>query len=96
VEAAADEMVKELLEHREQPLLLTAPGLLQRFGLEDQLKTLIQRAESEEGSAVLLLVPTHETDRAPTINNTMVVPVRAGQRLRVPRSWLENAHRAAA
>lgn len=96
VQAAADRMVVELLEHRDRPLLLTAPGLLQRFGLEEQLKTLIQRAEAEEGSAVLLLVPTHDTERPPTINNSMVVPVRAGQRLKVPRSWLENAHRAAA
>lgn len=94
---AADKMVASLLDQRDKPRVLVAPGSFGRYALAPQLQLLIERAEHEEGAAVLLLVPSYDTGRPPTINNTLPVPAPLpGQRLKVPKSWLTNAHRAAA
>ena len=94
---AADSMVEEILTNRESPQILASPGLLARYDLQAPLQSLVQRAEDSEGSAILLLVPSYETDKLPQINGTLSVPVPlAGQRLKIPQSWLQNAHRAAA
>ncbi|MCK5800989.1 MAG: protein kinase [Deltaproteobacteria bacterium] len=93
---AADKMVADLLGDRTKPRVLTAPGSFARYGLVAQLQRLIDRSEVEDGEAVLMLVPSYDTGRAPTINNTLAVPAPLpGQRLKVPKSWLTNAHRAA-
>jgi serine/threonine protein kinase len=97
VDQAADAMIGELLDDRQTPRLLVAPGALARYELTAQLQRLIERAEHDDGAAVLLVVPSYDTGRPPTINDTLPVPAPLpGQRLEVPRSWLENAHRAGA
>ena len=64
--------------------------------LSDALYSLSQRAQNEEGAAVVLLIPSHAETRT-NINNQLPVPtVAGGQRLRMPESWLRNAHSAAA
>ena len=97
VELAAAEVVDELLAQREHTQLLVHPGVLARFELRDPLYALSTRAQNEEGAAVVLVVPSHADGLAPSINNLLPVPTVAGsQRLRMPESWLKNAHRAAA
>ena len=93
---AATEVVEELLGQRQKPQLLVHPGVLARFGLSDVLLTLSERAERDDGEAVVLLVPSHADGLAPSINNQLPVPTESGgQRLWMPDSWLANAHRAA-
>ncbi len=71
------------------------PGVLARYGLAGEIQELASRAEHEDG-AVVLLVPSHADGLAPSINNRLAVPTESeGQRLVMPRSWLENKHRAA-
>lgn len=97
VEMATSDVVDQLLSDRISPALLVHPGALARFGLSDALYALSQRAQNEEGAAVVLLVPSHADGLAPNINNQLPVPTVAGsQRLRMPESWLRNAHGAAA
>lgn len=96
VRTAAKDTVAELLSHREAPRLLVHPGIFARYDLSLELQDLVERAEHEEGAAVLLLVPSYDDGAPPSINGRLPVPVhQAGQRLRVPRSWLRNEHRAA-
>ena len=96
-EMAANDVVEKLLSDRAEPVLLVHPGALARFGLSDALYALSQRAQNEEGAAVVLLIPSHTDGLAPNINNQLPVPtVAGGQRLRMPESWLRNAHGAAA
>ena len=97
VALAASEVVDALLAHREQPQLLVHPGTLARFDLRDALYALSVRAQSEEGAAVVLVVPSHADGLAPSINNLLPVPTVAGsQRLRLPESWLRKEHCAQA
>lgn len=97
VRPAAARMIAEILTNRENPWLLVHPGALAHYGLDQELQELIERAESEDGAAVLLLVPSYDDGALPSINGTMAVPAPLpGQRLRVPGSWLRNEHRAAA
>jgi hypothetical protein len=97
VEMATSHVVEQLLARRTEPKLLIHPGVLARFRLQDALYSLSHRAQNEEGAAVVLLIPSHADGLAPNINNQLPVPTVAGsQRLRLPKSWLENQHGAAA
>jgi hypothetical protein len=97
VQAAAGSMMEEILGQRIEPQVLVHPGALARYGLARELDLLVQRAEAEDGAAILLVLPCHDDGSPPSINNRLPVPAPLpGQRLRVPRSWLENKHRAAA
>jgi len=97
VRAAASDLVESLLGEREAPQLLVHPGALARYDLAVELQTLVDRAESEDGAAVLLLLPCTDDGAAPSINHQLPVPAPLpGQRLRVPLSWIRNEHRAAA
>jgi serine/threonine protein kinase len=94
---AADQVVDALCAERDRPRLLVHPGAFARYGLAAPLERLAQRAESEEGAAIILLLAAHNDGQAPSING--VLPIHAplpGQRLRLPYAWLQNAHRAAA
>lgn len=97
VELAAQDVVEGLLAERAETALLVHPGVLARFDLRDALFELAERAQNEEGAAVVLLVPSHDDGLAPSINHQLPVPtVAGGQRLRLPESWIENKHRAPA
>lgn len=92
---AGDDLVGEILAHRDKPWLLVHPGALATYELGAQLAKLIDRADREDGAAVLLLVPCQDDGAPPSINGKLPVPTPVpGQRMRVPRSWIENQHRA--
>ena len=94
---AADALLDEILTLREQPQLLVHPGAFERYGLADPISRLSLRAQAEEGAGIVLLVPSHRDDPFPSINGRLPVPTEtAGQRLRMPESWLRGAHRAPA
>ena len=94
---AADDLVAEILARRDKPWLLVHPGAFATYGLGKQLSTLIDRADREDGQAVLLVVPCQDDGAPPSINGKLPVPTPVpGQRMRVPRSWIENQHRAGA
>jgi len=94
VHAAAGKMVRGILGGRERPQILVRPGALARYGLSAELSELCERAEQEEGAAILLLVPSHRDGSAPAINGRLPVPALPAQQLWVPDSWLRNEHRA--
>ena len=97
VRRAADAMVDGVLSRRRQAQLLVHPGALARFGLSAPLQRLVDVAERDEGAAILLVVPAHDTGGLPSINGVLPVPAPLpGQRLHVPVSWLRNEHRAPA
>jgi serine/threonine protein kinase len=97
VQTAAAAALDALLAARARPALLIHPGVLARFDLSGALARLSERAQREEGAAVVLVVPSHEGTAAPSINGHLPVPTEAGgQRLRLPETWLRNAHRAPA
>jgi serine/threonine protein kinase len=97
VGAAADDLVGEILSRREKPWLLVHPGAFATYGLGAQLGKLVDRADREDGAAVLLVVPCPDDGAPPSINGKLPVPTPVpGQRMRVPRSWIMNAHRAGA
>jgi len=97
VGAAADDLVGEILSQREKPWLLVHPGAFATYGLGAQLGKLVDRADREDGAAVLLVVPCPDDGAPPSINGKLPVPTPVpGQRMRVPRSWIMNAHRAGA
>lgn len=96
-QTAADHALNHLLDQRDQPQLLIHPGLLARYQLRQPLYNLAHRAQTEEGAAVLLVVPCHDNGLPPSINDQLPVPTDSDiQRMRLPESWLRNAHRAAA
>ncbi len=97
MEKAAMTVVHEILADRARTALLVHPGVLARFELSPVLFELSQRAQNEDGAAVVLLVPCHADGLAPSINKRLPVPTVAGsQRLHMPESWFRNAHRAPA
>ena len=97
VERAATDVFEEILGDRREIALLVHPGTMARFDLRKQLTDLSRRARHEEGAAVVLVVPSHADSLAPTINYVLPVPTQSsGERLRMPESWLSNAHHAAA
>ena len=97
MQLAAGALVDDLLAHRDDPRLLVRPGALARYGLAETITALSLRAQSEEGAGIVLLLPSHDDGRAPSINGTLPVPTEtAGQRLRLPESWMRGEHRAPA
>jgi hypothetical protein len=82
------------------PLLLTHPGLLARYQLDDCLQRLIDAAGRGSGLAVLLLVPAFSQTGPTAIqgrpHNLAIPMVSPAQQLLVPVSWIENAHRGKA
>jgi serine/threonine protein kinase len=84
-------MVEERLFAADKTVLLIYPGLLARY---DQM-TLLQRLRDGIGrsdglSGLWLLVPG---DAQAMIDDKPVPIISPGQRIRVPESWLQNAHR---
>lgn len=92
--AASDDVLRDLRSARE-PMLLTRPGLLPRYGLGDFLKGILDAAQADDFPALFLVVPAAEGQGAAPIDGgsgvaPLPVPVTApSQRLRVPRAWLE-------
>lgn len=69
------------------PLLLTSPGLIDRYALVDFLRTLVAASRADEAEAIFLLVPGHEGG-VPRIGSTVIPDLLPGQSTWVPRSWI--------
>ncbi|MFO0726484.1 MAG: protein kinase [Myxococcota bacterium] len=95
VRQAIDGVVDDLLNRREQTLVLAWPGALARYGLSRALMRIVDGAERGDAPAILLVVPSHADGTAPSINGRLPVPAPLpSQRLVMPDAWLANAHRA--
>jgi serine/threonine protein kinase len=92
--------VASSLSTRTQPVLLTSPGLLARFGLDDFLGRLVESAQRDDGPGIVLVNPVYGDGGAPRIEHTLgalSIPVTSpAQTMRVPTSWIQNTHRAGA
>lgn len=81
------------------PVILTQPGLLARYALDDVAEHLVALSRRDHAPAVLLVNPTDDAAAPATIDaapRPLAVPLGSpAQRLRVPESWLRNLHRGA-
>ena len=82
------------------PLVLTQPGILARYHLEDVLGNLVQHAQRDDAPAIFLINPTDDASEWARIDSgtkPLVVPLPSqAQRLKVPRPWIDNWHRGGA
>jgi serine/threonine protein kinase len=82
-----------------EPVILTQPGLLARYSLDDVAEHMVALSRRDHAPAVLLLNPTDDAAAPATIDATprpLAVPLSSpAQRMRVPESWLRNLHRGA-
>jgi hypothetical protein len=96
---AAETVVGRLIIGREA-LILTQPGVLARYQLDEVVVHLVERALLDDAPSVLLINPTDDGAPPATVDastGSLAVPLTsAAQRLRVPQSWIDNVHRGAA
>ncbi len=78
------------------PLLLTQPGLIDRYQLAAFVGRLAATArDADDGAAILLLVPGHD-GASPMIGDVAIPGLLPGQHVRIPRAWaLEHSSAAA-
>jgi hypothetical protein len=69
------------------PLLLTQPGLIDRYQLVDLLRSLVEAAKDDAAEPILLLVPGHERG-APKIGDTVIPDLLPGQWTWIPKAWI--------
>ena len=81
-------------------LVLTQLGILARYGLEDVVAALVERAQRDDAPAIFLVNPTDDAATPATIDagtKPLPVPLTShAQRLRVPEPWIRNLHRGGA
>jgi serine/threonine protein kinase len=84
----------------QEPLVLTEPGLLARYQLDELLRGLVSRTREDDAPAVFLIVPITDEAGGARISHPegdLTIPlISPAQRLRVPKAWLENLDRARA
>jgi serine/threonine protein kinase len=95
VHEAATRLVAELLAHPRAQLLVH-PGSLATYDLRAPLQELVERCEYGNGSAILMLVPSHEDGGGAAVNGRLPIPVPPKHVRVVPTSWLRGEHRAGA
>ena len=82
------------------PLVLTQPGILARYRLDDVLGSLVEHAQRDDAPPIFLVNPTDDASEWARIDSgtePMVVPIPSqAQRLKVPEPWLRNIHRGVA
>jgi hypothetical protein len=69
------------------PLLLTQPGLIDRYQLVDLLRSLVEAAKDDAAEPILLLVPGHERG-VPKIGDTLIPDLLPGQWTWIPKAWI--------
>ncbi len=69
------------------PLLLTQPGLIDRYQLVDLLRSLVEAAKDDAAEPILLVVPGHERG-APKIGDTLIPDLLPGQWTWIPKAWI--------
>ena len=95
---AAGRVAAELLPPS-RPLLLTEPGLIHRYHLEQFLRAVVVSSQDDAAAAIVLLCPGHGGQRGkpPTIEGEMLIPgLLPGQSAWIPLSWLNDYRRNAA
>jgi hypothetical protein len=70
-----------------QPLLLTQPGLIDRYQLVELLAAVIEASRDDDADAILLLVPGHEGG-VPKIGDTAIPDLLPGQSTWIPKPWI--------
>lgn len=70
-----------------QPLLLGQLGLVDRYGLVDFLREVVDASKHDASEAILLLVPGHERG-VPRIGETIIPDLLPGQSTWIPKSWI--------
>lgn len=69
------------------PLLLTQPGLVDRYGLVEFLQSVVEAAKDDASQAIVVLVPGLEKG-IPRIGNTLIPDLLPGQSTWIPGSWI--------
>src|SRR5690606_19006916 len=79
-----------------EPMLLTEPGLIDRYQLTGFLGEMVAGSQNDASEAIVLLCPG-QAGRTPTIEGRTAIPgLLPGQSLWLPDSWLrEHGTRAA-
>jgi serine/threonine protein kinase len=83
---SARSLASTLLPPKE-PLLLTQPGLIDRYKLTELLQALVEASRDDGSEAILLLVPGHEGG-VPTIGDTLIPDLLPGQSTWIPKPWI--------
>jgi hypothetical protein len=87
-------IVEQRLTAATETMLLTYPGLLARYEQMPLLERLREKVGRRDGiPGVWLLIPG---DNQALLDGKAIPIISAGQRVRIPESWLRNMHRAAA
>jgi hypothetical protein len=98
MKSAAERVLARILGAN-QAVILTQPGILARYQLDDVVGHLVEQTQGDEAPSLLLLNPTDDASAPATIDAStgpLVVPLTSqAQRLRVPESWIRNLHRGA-
>ncbi|MCB9596964.1 MAG: protein kinase [Sandaracinaceae bacterium] len=86
---AEQRVLADLRGANTEPLLLTNPGLLARYGLTDLTEGLLARVAEDDAEAIFLLVPCHDYGGVPRIQDRHPMPgVLSVHALRVPRAFV--------
>lgn len=93
VERAIPAVVEQLRDDP-RPLLLQHPGLLVRYGQVDLIQRLRDAASAGQRPARLLLLPG-DSHQPPMLDGVVLPVITPADWTHLPRSWLENRHRAA-
>ncbi len=94
---AANRVAGSILAERD-PVVLTHPGILARYGLEGFLSTLVDAADSDRAPPIFLLNPAWQQEGGPPpiddVDRTLQIPAgRASRRVTVPAAWIQNKDR---
>ncbi|HZL19368.1 MAG TPA: BREX system serine/threonine kinase PglW [Polyangia bacterium] len=93
---AAERVLARVVE-KGRPVVLTQPGILARYGLDDVVGSLVERSQQDDAPPILLVNPTDDSAAPATIDASprpLPVPLASqAQRLRVPEPWILNLHR---
>ena len=94
--AKAVPAVEAALLALERPGLLVYPGLLARYGQLDVVHRLREACAERRAPGYVLLVPADALAAMPVIDGEPLPVVLRSDWERVPRAWLQNAHRGRA
>lgn len=97
MKAAADRVAEAILAQPD-PVVLTHPGILARYGLEGFLKTLVDAADADRAPPIFLLNPAWQQQGGPPpiddVDRMLQIPAgRASRRVSVPAAWIQNKDR---
>ena len=85
--------VETALLEMTQPSLLLFPGLLARYDQLGLIQTVREACVAERAPGYVLLVPSDAQAAMPVIDGVPLPVVLASDWGRIPRAWLQNAHR---